>query len=69
MCSGSDNATFGNPSYGPIFGPDEFTIASDSNNNQKSWADFGESYQHEDYQHNTEKSQEYFSRILQFPDS
>ncbi len=56
MCSGSDHATFGNPSYGPIFGPDEFTIASDSNNNQKSWADFGKYYKHEDYPHKTEKA-------------
>jgi len=56
MCSDNDGAIIGNPYYGPIFGRQEIVIASDSNNNQESCSNIEKSYQHEDYQHGTEKA-------------
>jgi len=43
-------------SRGPSFGWDDIFIASDSNLNQESFSDFGQSYKHADYQRGTEKA-------------
>ena len=56
MCSDSDRATYGNPFEGPLFGTNQIVIASDSNTNRNSFADFGHYYKHEDYPHKTEKA-------------
>ena len=56
MCSDNDHATVGLLSFGPIFGNNDFTIASDSNSNLNSWSSFGTHYKHADYEKGTDRA-------------
>ena len=56
LCSNNHHATFSNPLFGPIFGNNDFTIASDSNSNHNSWSSFGTHYNHADYEKGTDRA-------------
>ena len=72
MCSNEgENAIYCWSDYGPCFGGDddritEIAIHTDSNINKMSYCEFGYSYQHSDYEKDTDV---YFSYFVQFSNS
>jgi hypothetical protein len=57
MCTDSYHAIVGGSPYGPTFGGGyDIHISSDSNSNQTSYSNFGQTYMHADYQFSTERA-------------
>ncbi len=57
MCSDTEHAIYCSASSGITFGIDDLTLASDSNQNEKSYSNLGECYEHLDYPEFSERAQ------------
>jgi len=67
MCSNEGkNAICCNSTLGPCFGHGDIWIESDSNINKESYCEFGNSYQHPDYEKATDKAENISAGSLHF---
>ena len=65
-CEVPNEAIFCRDDYGPIFGHDNITIKSQSNQNEGSWSDLGDTYKHPNYAYKSNEAQSFLAGSYEF---
>ncbi len=65
-CQIPKEAIFCRDDYGPIFGHDNITIEGQSNQNEKSWSDLGDTYKHPNYAYKSNEAQSFLAGSYKF---